>query len=138
MLVAKEAHLGEVDIEVIAHDGFVLAAARTHPLMHSPRPIRASALRGENVLLLEDGHCFGDQTLAICARVKAHELEFRATSFATLVQMIAGGGAVTLLPELAVGVEARGLKLREFADPAPHRTIGAGVAKELPAAGRAA
>jgi len=123
MLVAKEAHLGDVDIEVIAHDRFILAAARTHPLMHNSGPVRASALRGEDVLLLEDGHCFRDQTLAICARVKAHELEFRATSFATLVQMVAGGDAVTLLPELAVNVEARGLKLRNFADPAPRRTI---------------
>ncbi|MDQ6801549.1 MAG: LysR substrate-binding domain-containing protein [Acidobacteriota bacterium] len=123
MLVAKEAHLGEVDVEGIAHDRFILAAARTHPLMQDPRPVRASALRGENVLLLEDGHCFRDQMLAICARVKAHELEFRATSFATLVQMVAGGDAVTLLPALAVNVEARGLKLRNFAAPAPHRTI---------------
>ena len=123
MLVAKEAHLGDVDVETIAHDRFMLAAARTHPLVHDRRPMRAAELRGENVFLLEDGHCFRDQTLAICARAKAHELEFRATSFATLVQMVAGGGAVTLLPELAVNVEARGLKLRNFADPVPHRTI---------------
>ena len=123
MLVAKEAHLGDVEVEVIAQDRFLLAAARTHPLMHNSRPVRASELRGEDVLLLEDGHCFRDQTLAICARVKAHELEFRATSLGTLVQMVAAGGAVTLLPELAVNVEARGLKLRNFADPAPHRTI---------------
>lgn len=123
MLVAKEAHLSDVDVEVIAHDRFLLAGARAHPLMQSSRPVRASALRGEDVLLLEDGHCFRDQTLAICARAKAHELEFRATSFATLVQMVAAGGAVTLLPQLAVNIEARGLKLRNFADPAPHRTI---------------
>ena len=132
MLVAKEADLGDVDIELIAHDRFVLAAARTHPLMLNRRPVRAAELRGQNVLLLEDGHCFRDQTLAICARVRAHELEFRATSFATLVQMVAGGGAVTLLPELAVNVEARGLKLRNFADPAPHRTIVLAWRKNFP------
>jgi LysR family hydrogen peroxide-inducible transcriptional activator len=123
MLVAKESHLGDVDLEVIAYDRFILAAGRAHPLVHDARPVRTSELRGEDVLLLEDGHCFRDQTLAICERVKAHELEFRATSFATLVQMVAGGGAVTLLPELAVKVEARGLKLRNFAEPVPHRTI---------------
>lgn len=123
MLVAREAHLGDVDVEVIVHDRFILAAGRTHPLMQSLRPVRTSELRGENVLLLDDGHCFRDQALAVCASVKAHELEFRATSLSTLVQMVAAGGAVTLLPELAVGVEARGLKLRKFADPAPHRTI---------------
>lgn len=123
MLVAREAHLSDVETDVIAHDRFLLAGAPTHPLMQSSRPVRASALRGENVLLLEDGHCFRDQALAICARAKAHELEFRATSFATLVQMVAAGGAVTLLPELAVGIEGRGLELRSFASPAPHRTI---------------
>jgi LysR family hydrogen peroxide-inducible transcriptional activator len=132
MLVAKEAHLGDVDVEVIAHDRFMLAAARAHPLMLNQQPVRAAELRGQNVLLLEDGHCFRDQTLAICARAKAHELEFRATSFATLVQMVAGGGAVTLLPELAVNVEARGLKLRNFADPAPHRTIVLAWRKSFP------
>ncbi|HKS24490.1 MAG TPA: LysR substrate-binding domain-containing protein [Thermoanaerobaculia bacterium] len=123
MLVAKEAQLGDVDMEEIARDRFLLAAARTHPLARESQPLRAAELRGEDVLLLEDGHCFRDQALAICARAKAHELEFRATSLATLVQMVAGGDAVTLLPELAVSVEARNLKIREFADPAPHRTI---------------
>lgn len=123
MLVAREAQLGEVEAAVIAQDRFVLAAARTHPLMRDRGPVRTAVLRGENVLLLEDGHCFRDQALAICARAKAHELEFRATSLPTLVQMVAGGGAVTLLPELAVNVEGRGLELRQFADPAPHRTI---------------
>ncbi len=123
MLVAREAHLGEVEAAVIAEDRFVLAAARTHRLMQDRRPLRAAALRGEDVLLLEDGHCFRDQALAICAKARAHELEFRATSLPTLVQMVASGGAVTLLPELAVSVEGRGLELRRFADPAPHRTI---------------
>lgn len=121
MLVAKEADLGDVDVEIIMDDRFLLAAARTHPLARNPRPVRVSELRDESVLLLEDGHCFRDQALAICA--KSREVEFRATSLTTLVQMVAGGSAVTLLPELAVNVEARGLKLRKFSDPAPHRTI---------------
>ena len=121
MLVAKEAPIGDVECEVIARDRFLLAAARTHPLVRSAKPVRASELRGENVLLLEDGHCFRDQALAICR--KANELEFRATSLTTLAQMVAGGGAVTLLPEVAVNVEARGLRLRSFSEPAPHRTI---------------
>jgi LysR family hydrogen peroxide-inducible transcriptional activator len=123
MLVAKEAHLGDVEVEVLVRDRFLLAAARTHPLVQDRRPLKASQLRGEKVLLLEDGHCFRDQALAICTRARANELEFRATSLTTLVQMVAGGDAVTLLPELAAGIEAHRLKLRSFAEPAPHRTI---------------
>lgn len=123
MLVAKEAQLGEVEMEVLARDRFLLAAARTHPLARTKGPLPLSQLRGENVLLLEDGHCFRDQALAICTRAKANELEFRATSLTTLAQMVAGSDAVTLLPELAARVEARDLKLRNLAEPAPHRTI---------------
>jgi len=123
MLVAKEAHLGDVDLEVVANDPFLLAAGPSHALMRSSRPARPDDLRGEDVLLLEDGHCFRDQSLAICTRARARELEFRATSLPTLVQMVAAGNAVTLLPEMAVDVEGRGLKLRKFVNPAPHRTI---------------
>jgi len=123
MLLAREAHLGDVDCEVIANDRFLLAAAPTHPLVRGSQPLRVSELRRQDVLLLEDGHCFRDQALAICSRAKANELEFRATSLTTLVQMVAASDAVTLLPELSVDVEGRGLKLRRFADPAPHRTI---------------
>lgn len=123
MLVAREAPLGEVECEVIARDAFVIAAARTHPVGRGKRAAKPSDLKGHEVLLLEDGHCFRDQALAVCSGAKAQELEFRATSLTTLVQMIAGGTAVTLLPELAARVEGRGLALRRFAEPAPHRTI---------------
>ncbi|MHB0968542.1 MAG: LysR substrate-binding domain-containing protein, partial [Thermoanaerobaculia bacterium] len=123
ILVAKEAPLGEVECEMLARDAFVIAAARSHPLMRSTRAAHPSDLGGHEVLLLEDGHCFRDQALAICSRAGAREQEFRATSLTTLVQMIAGGNAVTLLPKLAVRVEGHGLKLRKFAAPAPHRTL---------------
>lgn len=123
ILVAKEAPLGEVECEVLASDPFVIAAARSHPLMQSTKPARPSDLRAHEVLLLEDGHCFRDQALAVCSRAGAREQEFRATSLTTLVQMIAGGSAVTLLPELSLRVEGHGLKFRKFAAPGPHRTI---------------
>jgi len=123
MVVAKEAQLGDVQTELIVRDAFLLAAPRGHPLARDSRPAHPADLRGYNVLLLEDGHCFRDQALAICTRAKAQELEFRATSLPTLVQIVSEGNAVTLLPELAVSVEAHGLKLRKFAEPAPHRTL---------------
>jgi LysR family hydrogen peroxide-inducible transcriptional activator len=123
IVAAKEAHLGDVQCEVIARDAFVIAAARTHPIVRAKRPAAVSDLAGHEVLLLEDGHCLRDQALAVCTRGRSRELEFRATSLATLVQMIAGGNAVTLLPEISLEVEGQGLKLRRFAEPAPHRTI---------------
>ncbi|HEX2832482.1 MAG TPA: LysR substrate-binding domain-containing protein [Thermoanaerobaculia bacterium] len=124
-IVAREADLGDVEQDVLLRDPFVLAASRSHPLAKSAQPARAHDLQEENVLLLDDGHCFREQALAFCARAKARELEFRATSLSTLAQIVAGGAGVTLLPEMAVEVEAEraGLRVRRFADPQPHRTI---------------
>lgn len=124
-LLALEAELGEVERELIAEDPFVLAVPRGHPLSKRSRPAAARELRGQSVLLLDEGHCFREQALAVCSSAEAQELEFRATSLPTLVQMVAAGAGVTLLPALAVPVEARRaeLHLRPFARPAPHRTI---------------
>jgi LysR family hydrogen peroxide-inducible transcriptional activator len=124
-LVALEADLGDVVHETLGLDPFVLAVPRGHRLARSKRPVRVGELQGEPVLLLEDGHCFRDQTLALCARAGTRELGFRATSLTTLSQMVAGGEGITLLPKLAVDVECRGkdLVVRAFTRPAPKRTI---------------
>lgn len=124
-LLALEAELGDVEHALVAKDPFLLAAPRGHPLATRRGPASTAELRDTDVLLLDDGHCLREQALAVCTRGRAHELEFRATSLATLVSMVAGGAGVTLLPQLAVAAEARGgdLVLRPFADPAPYRTI---------------
>jgi LysR family hydrogen peroxide-inducible transcriptional activator len=103
----------------------VLAAPLDHPLGRSEADASPAELRDASVLLLDDGHCFRDQALSFCARAKAHELEFRATSLGTLVQMVSQGSGVTLLPELSVPTEAQRseLSIRHFAAPAPGRTI---------------
>jgi LysR family hydrogen peroxide-inducible transcriptional activator len=80
---------------------------------------------GERVLLLDDGHCFRDQALQVCARTGAIEGGFRATSLSTLVQMVSARGGVTLLPAIALPVENRRgqLAVRSSAAPGPGRTL---------------
>ena len=90
-LLALEADLGDLDHDVLATDPFVLATPPEHKLSRGAKPVNRSQLRGERILLLDDGHCFRDQALELCGAAKAHELEFRATSLSTLVQMVAGG-----------------------------------------------
>jgi LysR family transcriptional regulator, hydrogen peroxide-inducible genes activator len=64
----------------------------------------------------------------VCERGGAIEsMEVRGTSLPTLVQMVAGGLGMTLLPESAAAalVQPRGpVVLVDFAPPAPGRTIG--------------
>ena len=124
-LLAVEAELGDLETERIAEDPFVLATPAGHPLGAKKQPATLSELRGADVLLLDEGHCFRAQALAVCSRARTHELEFRATSLPTLVQMVAGGAGVTLLPKLAVKTEAQraDLRIRPLAEPTPHRTV---------------
>jgi LysR family hydrogen peroxide-inducible transcriptional activator len=124
-LLALEADIGDVEREVLARDPFMLVTPANHPLGAKSTAAKPMELRGANVLLLDDGHCFRDQALAICAKAKADELEFRATSLSTLAQMVAAGAGVTLLPALAVATEAKraDLCVRPFARPEPGRTI---------------
>lgn len=123
-LLALRSDVRPFEREVIAKDPFMLAAPPGHPLARKNR-VRSEELEGTTVLLLEDGHCFREQALALCLKLDAHEADFRATSLATLTQMVVGGAGVTLLPALSVPIENRAgaLVVRSFAEPSPGRTI---------------
>jgi LysR family hydrogen peroxide-inducible transcriptional activator len=123
-LLALEADIGEWASGRIADDPFVVALPEGHRLARKKR-VAASDLDDENVLLLDEGHCFRAQALAVCNRAGAKESELRATSLSTLAQMVSSGSGITLLPQIAVAVENRRgqLEVRPFTSPAPHRTI---------------
>lgn len=125
-LLALEADIGDVEREVIAKDPFVLVARVGDRLAKSKAPAKAPELRDATVLVLEDEHCFGKQALEFCLGAKAKDHEFRGTSLATIISMVAGGAGVTLLPELSVPYEVKikNLRVRRFAEPVPARTIG--------------
>ncbi len=84
-------------------------------------------LREMRLLLLEEGHCFRDQALAFCNMSAPAPREImNGSSLSTLVQMVAAGIGVTLIPEMAVPVEARSaaVSVARFAQPRPTRTVG--------------
>jgi len=144
-LLAVEADIGELEYAPLGRDPFVLAAAPGHPAVRSRGLATADVLNGTSVLLLDDGHCFREQALQVCAQARVDEHSFRATSLATLVQMVSTGKAVTLLPTIALTVENRRsqLRVRKFAAPGPGRTLalawrrGAAMAKTLRAVAEA-
>jgi LysR family hydrogen peroxide-inducible transcriptional activator len=116
-------------------DQFLLAVPEGSP--HAQRkPAIAELIATEELLLLEDGHCLRDQALSVCRTVDPRRLrQLGATSLATIMQLVAAGQGVTLLPRIAVdaGAVADGrLKLIPFAQPAPYRTIGVAWRKRSP------
>ena len=127
LLVALEADLGNVSTLALATDPFVVAVPAQHRLAKRKRVTEAD-IAAEQVLLLDDGHCLRDQALAVCHTSGASEVgDFRASSLNTLVQMVAGGLGITLLPRLSLEVEAPQLSqivILPFRKPEPSRTIG--------------
>jgi len=133
---------GEIDLGIMAlpvaqegmetralyDEAFTVALPNNHPLA-AKTAIKVADLKGQTLLLLEDGHCLRDQALEVCSRIEVHEAEdFRATSLETLRQMVVAGLGITLLPETAVESpfgSQRGLSIRQFVKPAPTRTVGA-------------
>ncbi len=84
-------------------------------------------LRPEKLLLLEEGHCLRDQALSFCEMVSDDMADrFGASSLTTLLQLVANGQGMTLLPEICVGPERQTdrIRLLTFPDPAPKREVG--------------
>jgi LysR family hydrogen peroxide-inducible transcriptional activator len=116
------------DAETLAlfEDPFLLAVPADDPLP-ARRRVTVDDVDQGRLILLEEGHCLRDQALAFCAAPR-HDAPagLGATSLATVMQMVANGYGVTLVPEVAVDVEVRDprIKLLRFAPPEPVRTVG--------------
>jgi LysR family hydrogen peroxide-inducible transcriptional activator len=128
LLLALPVERAGLEELALLRDPFVFVAPAAHPLARGRGPIAESALADQEILLLEDGHCLRAQALEVCRRARASVPgRVQATSLTTLVQMVANGLGVTLLPERALALELRadaGLVARRFQKPAPSRTIG--------------
>lgn len=121
--------LGRTELEerALFEEPFVLALPAGHPLA-GPGEIPVEVVGADSLLLLEEGHCLRDQALSVCKHIAPGHIEsFGATSLATLVQLVAAGMGLTLLPDMAVPVEtgpSTQVVLRRFVPPQPKRTVG--------------
>jgi LysR family transcriptional regulator, hydrogen peroxide-inducible genes activator len=108
-------------------DDEILAAAPVGHALAGVGPLPAGALKGEDLILLEDGHCLRDQALAsIDLEAPRGDDVFAATSLHTLVQMVSSGLGVSFLPQMAVRAglaDDPGVVVRPISADAPKREI---------------
>lgn len=108
-------------------DEFLLAAPANHPLARK-NGLSPEDLKGEEILLLEDGHCLREHAVSVCRiRPGAGQDTIAATSLGTLVNMVAGGLGVSLLPRLATdhGLSTGSdIAIRAFVKPVIGRQVG--------------
>jgi LysR family transcriptional regulator, hydrogen peroxide-inducible genes activator len=116
----------ELEAMPLFEDPFLLAVPASDPQFESER-VNVDDIDRERLILLEEGHCLRDQALAYCGNtLQAGAMGLGATSLATVMQMVANGYGVTLVPQVAVDVEVRDerIKLLRLLPPQPGRTIG--------------
>jgi LysR family hydrogen peroxide-inducible transcriptional activator len=102
LLLALPCACGAADTVTLWRDDFKVAVRKDHPLA-GKKTVRPEELRGQNLLLLQDGHCLRDQALSACELSDSDRAQaFAGTSLQTLTQMVANGLGVTLLPQLAL------------------------------------
>ena len=114
------------DIETmhLFDDRFLLLVPVGDPLPERAR-VTPRDVEQRHLILLEEDHGLSGPEPAYRGPA-SDDAALLATSLGTVVQMVASGYGVTLLPEVAVDVEIRDdrLKLLRFAEPQPLRRVG--------------
>lgn len=137
VMLALPAERADVETLPLFTDAFLLAVPASDLLPLHAR-VSIADVDQRRLILLEEGHCLRDQALAFCATKRRDQpAGLGATSLTTVMQMVANGYGVTLVPEVAIDAkmnDAR-VKLLRFAEPAPGRTIGLAWRKTSPRGG---
>lgn len=103
LILALPYELRSTETLGLFNDKFCLAA-RLGTQSVDPDNYRFNRLQSESVLLLEDGHCMRDHTLAACQIRNTEKVSrFAASSLLTLVEMVDADLGITFLPEIARG-----------------------------------
>ena len=136
VLMALPWETPDLEVMTLIDDPFFVVSSRLHPFAGAGAgavgavdvaALRPPHLAADDLLLLEEGHCMREHALAACALSRGGRARaFQATSIYTLVQMVANGLGVTLLPSIAVNSEAlaaAGIEARRLVGD-PGRSIG--------------
>ena len=125
-LIALPYDTDDLRVQPLYKDKFWLAGREQDPAI-TGKAIQLSSAWTERLLLLEEGHCLRDHALQACRTAEVASVDgMEATSLLTLVQMVASGMGVALLPEMAIKsglLQNLSLKARPLAPPAPERVI---------------
>jgi LysR family hydrogen peroxide-inducible transcriptional activator len=98
-------------------DEFVLATAAGETAVE---PVSLAGVDTGRMLLLDEGHCLLDQAIAACGIDReSSRRTFAATSLSTIVEFVANGQGVTLLPSIALRKEATGRRIAVHALKSP-------------------
>lgn len=129
-IIATPADRGNIFEEDLYYEPFLGYVSEDHPLAKKER-LSVDDLEVTNLWLLNEGHCFRDQTVKLCKKFRKNKLdnpriEFESGNLETLKQLVEQNFGMTLLPYLAKGQineQCAKAYLRYFDDPVPRRKV---------------
>ncbi len=109
----------------LGKEKFYLAVSKKHPLANQSS-VDPKRLAKERLLVLQEGHCFGGQSLEYCKMaVKNPQVIFKGSSLLSVMRLAASGDGVTFVPEMALqSGPDKNLRFIPFSAPEPTREIG--------------
>ncbi len=113
---------GGLVMKELFRDPLYLAVPEGHSLA-AQKKVQLRRLSEERLLILKDGHCLRDETLAVCDQARARFAgQFEADQFLTIFELIRGGFGVSIVPEMARSL-SQGCRLIEI-EPKAYRRVG--------------
>ncbi|TPV33953.1 LysR family transcriptional regulator [Paucihalobacter ruber] len=127
-IVATPLAIESIKERVLYYEPFVAYIPQNHRL-HQKDKIKASDLDIEDVLLLEDGHCFREGVINLCKSFKKNienKFQIESGSIETLIKLSNEGLGMTLLPYLhTLDIKEKlSVNLKHFEEPTPAREVG--------------
>ena len=109
----------------LGFEEFYLATPRSHPFAKR-KQISPMIIKEEKLLILQEGHCFADQTLEVCKLNRDHkQIRFQGSSLSSVLNLVEIGEGLTLVPKMAVRKKHHPkIAFIPFQSPQPRREIG--------------
>ena len=112
-------------VRELFHEKMLLAVPKSHPLALRRGLIGLDEIPKNEVIVLSDGHCLGDQMLSVC-RLRRSADRLECEQLETLLALVGAGLGIGIVPEMAAALHQGHddtVKIRPFKAPQPTRVV---------------
>jgi LysR family transcriptional regulator, hydrogen peroxide-inducible genes activator len=123
-LISDASPSSRIELQELFSEELYLCLPSSHPLVRQ-RKVVASDLRQEKFILMQDGHCLGEQAQQFCETKGFHpQISCRSAQIGTVLAMVQAGLGISLIPEMALpGAPKNGIVYRSLDGMRPRRKL---------------
>jgi LysR family transcriptional regulator, hydrogen peroxide-inducible genes activator len=130
-LISEAPRSPRIEIQQLFSEELFLCLPTLHPLVQR-KQVNAADLQHEKFILMQDGHCLGDQARQFCHSSGFQpEISCRSVQISTVLAMMRTGLGISLIPEMASPPSAKdGVVCRSIDGLRPRREIALALSRE--------